>query len=362
MARKNYNLDEMKKKPSALLVYLTLVQNRGNGPMGRQDIIDYIDKHFGILIQPKTVSESVAILKAMSEMNPPLVAFQPNGKKGYQLGRSESVFSLGEMLRIIECLSTVQAEAEVWKSIESLMKQEDIDTLKTIRGSLVHPKVFSEAKEEQKYFEKIGVIAHAIESKHEVIFNHVFSDGENNQIKTEFEVHISPYYLFTKNGRFYLLGGRLGDASKGIHHSLYLADIANIERVKLSRDAIEPWSYSFRPESIAKEVFPSPFIKEGEFHHNDYRFRIHVASKRVLLEINALFGDCDRIQVRLRREHGDHFEQEYVIEFFGDHKSAFMLQMRFPTLIRILDLPEVYRKDLVDRANMIAKTYSGSNR
>ena len=71
MARDHYDLDDMKKKPSALLVYLALEQNRGNGPMGRQEVIDYIKEHFGIEIQPKTVSESVAILKALSSRKPP---------------------------------------------------------------------------------------------------------------------------------------------------------------------------------------------------------------------------------------------------------------------------------------------------
>ena len=41
-----------------------------------------------------------------------------------------------------------------------------------------------------------------------------------------------------------------------------------------------------------------------------------------------------------------------------DFITLCMLQMRFPTSMRILNLPEVYRKDLVDRANLIAKLYS----
>lgn len=363
MARDHYDLDEMKKKPSALLVYLTLEQNRGNGPMGRKDIIDYIKEHFGgIEIQPKTVSESAAILKAMSSMEPPLVDFHQFGKNGYYLGRAESVFSVGEILRIIECFSSVGAGDEAWKPIEALMSQNDIKTLRTIRESLVHPKrKETESKAEQKYFEKVEVIARAIESKHEVIFDHAFSDIDNNEVKTEFDIHLSPYYLFTKNGRFYLLGGRLGDRSKGIHKSLYIADIANINRVKTSGDDIEPWSYSFRPESIAQQLFPYPFIQEGEFHHGEHRYEIYIASRYILLEINALFGDCYRIKEPLRRKRGDRFNHEFIIEFYGDYSLAFMLQMRYPNEIKILNLPADLRESLRIRAEEICKSYAPEN-
>ena len=217
------------------------------------------------------------------------------------------------------------------------------------------------SKKEQQYFEKIEIVARAIESKHEVIFDHVFSDAMNRVTKSESEIHVSPYFLFTKNGRFYLLGGRLGDQSKGIRKSLYIADIANIQRVKISRDDLEPWSYSFPPEHVARQLFPNPFIREGEFHHGYYGCKIHVMSERVLLEINALFGECYTLLEKLKRKHGDHFENEYVIRLYADFNLAFMLQMRFPDAVRILDLPDDLRESLRGRAEEICRNYSKEN-
>ena len=95
------NLGESKRKPSALLVYLALERKGRTKPMNRIEIIDYIDENFGVHIEAKTVTESAAVLKALSSGSHAVIDFQSKGKSGYLLGSIKSPLSQEEIVRLL---------------------------------------------------------------------------------------------------------------------------------------------------------------------------------------------------------------------------------------------------------------------
>ena len=80
---KKYDWNEIAKKPSSLLIYLTLDRYARSQPMRREEVIRRIHEDYGLWLSPKTISENAAIYKALSQGEEPVMDFHHLGKKGY---------------------------------------------------------------------------------------------------------------------------------------------------------------------------------------------------------------------------------------------------------------------------------------
>jgi hypothetical protein len=138
MKTKSANLGASKRKPSPLLVYLALENNGRLKPMNRGEIVSYIDQNFGVHIEPKTVTESAAVLKVLSEGEHPIINFKSKGKSGYLLGNATSPLSQEEVVRLLTCFSTISSEAShhVFEGLRPYMSEDDVRMVEKIQAKL----------------------------------------------------------------------------------------------------------------------------------------------------------------------------------------------------------------------------------
>ena len=129
--------------------------------------------------------------------------------------------------------------------------------------------------------------------------------------------------------------------------------------VTISSNDLEPWVDSIPPEKEIKFFFRYPYVNEGPFHHAQYAktFEADVASERVLLELNAYFGDCYTIAKKLRWKRGNSFIDGYRIVLRLDGQSALMMLMRFPNELKLLNLPDDFRESIRLRAQALVNSY-----
>jgi hypothetical protein len=223
-------LGQSKKKPSALLVYLALESAGRLKPMNREDIVKYINDNYGVHIEPKTVTEASSVLKSLSSGPKPIIDFHSHGKNGYQLGNAKSPLSQGQILQILASLSEVAPNSvqPTLASLAPLMNEEDLKMIKGVIAMMPERKEVTSGFD-QTVFDTMEYIIEAYNDKKSIIFNHRFIDMNGGDMKTTKDVILVPYYLFSKNGRYYLLGGKMGDEES--EPALYIADLEHMDQV-----------------------------------------------------------------------------------------------------------------------------------
>jgi hypothetical protein len=312
-SKKNH-LSLGKKKPSVLYVYLVLETEARTKPMGRDAIIASVKKRFGVSLSKKTISEAADIFKSLSCGKHPLMDFHQKGKKGYVLGRMDGPLSEGEVLRLLECFSDISPAAadKAFSSLRPLMKTRDANRVEEIRHAslLLRPE---EQSSDKDYFARIKIIAEAISRKKDLYFDHHYLEDKNQEIRREENVCLAPYYLFSKRGRYYLLGGRPGGWKLPNGDSLpcfYIADIAHMENVRIAEDAIlnyEKCLYGKRLD-FASYLSHVGFIREGNFHFSSNRgFPAEVYREEGLLMTEMMYGNCFDLISKENTKAGDHY-------------------------------------------------------
>ena len=370
MARKSYDLNDMKRKPSALLVYLALADNKSGKPMGRQDIIDYIKERFGgIEIQPKTVSESVAILKALSTGEDAPLHFRQCGKNGYLLSRGKSAFTLAETLRIIECFSSLGGDPSkiLFDTIRPLLSTEDAASLKTVVDHLIHAE--PSAAKMGAYRRNLEAVVAALHRGMDVTFTHRFTDRNEQAVKEEKDVQISPYRFFSKRGHLYLLGMLLADPKKHRKRPMpYVADIEHIRNARAANDEVEPWACIAPLEKVCHDIMVPSYVREGVQYeraaHEVARkpYRLAVLGRPILDFIASAFGDCYEIVKKGPAfpgsdPHGTLVSYEILLN--AEFDVVRMLCLAYPNNVRAWDLNPSRRDVLAQSARDAAEVYCG---
>jgi hypothetical protein len=226
-----YDWNEIAKKPSSLLIYLTLERYARSQPMRREEVIRRIHEDYGLWLSPKTISENAAIYKALSQGEEPVMDFHHLGKKGYLMGKSSSQFSLGELVWILDHFAAISPEARAVASqqLRPYASQEDWSLLEKASGLFAPESDAGGFDDRSHYFSMIAMVAKAFASHREIRFFHEFVSPSRGTLVQE-SVRIVPLKLFLKNGQYYVLGARLPD-EKGKGEDpiyLYIASFLNI--------------------------------------------------------------------------------------------------------------------------------------
>jgi hypothetical protein len=294
------NLGESKRKPSALLVYLALERKGRTKPMNRIEIIDYIDENFGVHIEPKTVTESAAVLKALSSGSHAVIDFQSKGKSGYLLGSIKSPLSQEEIVRLLTCFSTISSDAakRAFEGLRPYMSEWDAEMVQKIQGRL--PKVKNrQERNSVDYFAKLRIILDAFDQQKEVVFDHRYVDENGIAIQEEKNVAIVPYFLFEKNGRFYVLGGRMGGlkGADGTKSCLYIADTENMHSVHVGEEEAKDLPITDcvhgKNFDLARYLGQIYFVREGVFHPaSEKGYLAEINTEAAYLLTKQMYGDC----------------------------------------------------------------------
>jgi len=311
------------KKPSVLFIYLVLEEKARTNPMGRDAIIAYVKRRFGASISKKTVSEAAGIFKSLSNGAHPIMDFRQKGKNGYLLGGLGGPLSKGEVLRLLECFSDISPEVakKAFSSLRPLMKTEDANQVEAVRRSSLSLRG-QEQGDDNGYFAKLEKIAGALSKKKEVIFDHRYLEGKNSDIKKEEGVCLSPYYLFSKRGCYYLLGGRPGGLRRSDGTGIpcfYIADIAHMENLRVSGDDIlltyEKCLYGKRLD-FASYLGHVGFIREGNLRFSSDRgFPAEVYGEEGLLLTKMMYGDCFDVVSKDKNEGKGHYAIILKLDF-----------------------------------------------
>jgi hypothetical protein len=300
MKTKSANLGASKRKPSPLLVYLALENNGRLKPMNRGEIVSYIDQNFGVHIEPKTVTESAAVLKVLSEGEHPIINFKSKGKSGYLLGNATSPLSQEEVVRLLTCFSTISSEAShhVFEGLRPYMSEDDVRMVEKIQAKLPVSKK-QPNKNSMDYFAKLRIILKAFDLQKEVVFDHRYLDAKGMAIQEEKDVALVPYNLFEKNGRFYLLGGRMGgiNTSEGKRSCLYIADTENTHNVRVGQEEAKdlPMADCIHGKSFDINRYLSAiyFVREGIFHPTSEKGHLAEINNEAAYRLTKqMYGSC----------------------------------------------------------------------
>jgi hypothetical protein len=303
MNKQTTSLSESKRKPSALLVYLALEREGRTKPMNRVKIIDYISKNFGVHIEPKTVTESASVLKALSSGENPILDFRSKGKSGYLLGSVTSPLSQEEVVRLLTCFSTISTAAaqHAFEGLRPFMSEGDAQTVARIQSRLPEKKVVQN-RNSLDYFAKLRVILEAFEKQKEVVFDHRYVDRNGETFVEEKDVAIVPYNLFEKNGRFYVLGGRMGgtkDLEGNKKSCLYIAATENMHNVRLGEEAAQDLPINEcmngKDFSLPRYLSQVYFVKEGVVYYHHASDKGHLAeiyTEPAYFLTKQMYGDC----------------------------------------------------------------------
>jgi hypothetical protein len=190
-------------------------------------------------VTPKTVTEAADVLKSLSDSGHKLIDFHSKGKNGYMLGNVKSPLSKEEIIHLLMNFSSISTlvSQNAFQALEPYMNLEDAEFVRKVTSRFPFKQQFSEGKID--YFENLHIVLDAFDQKKEVVFTHRYVDTKVITLKEEKKVAIVPYFIFEKNGRFYLLGGKMGglDTKEGKKSCLYIADTDHMHDVQVGEES-----------------------------------------------------------------------------------------------------------------------------
>lgn len=287
------------KKPSALFVYLTLEAEARKKPMRREEIVKYISDHFNVNITPKTVTEAADVLKSLSDPEHKVIDFHSKGKSGYMLGNIKSPLSKEEIIQFLMSFSSISTSTSqnAFLALEPYMNMEDAEFVRKVTSRFPFKQQFSEGTID--YFEKLHIILDAFDQKKEVVFTHRYVDTKVTTIKEEKKAAIVPYFIFEKNGRFYLLGGKMGglDTNKGKKSCLYIADIDHMHDIQVGEESASDLPISLcvfgKDFNLGRYLGQVFFIREGIFHPaSEKGYLAKIYDEAAYLLTKQMYGSC----------------------------------------------------------------------
>lgn len=371
-----YGLATNKKKPSALLVYLTLEQNARSKEtaMGRPAIIAYIQEHFGgIVLSPKTVSESVNILKGLSTGPHALLNFHQVGKNGYYLGSAHSLLHPSEVLGLLQALENISpaSSERLFSALKPALREEDASFIARIR-QLTPVCVKEEDPEDKRYFQKIAAIAQAINDHHDIVFDHSYSDIGGQRFCETKQVVAVPFYFFSKRGQYYLLCGRMEVADGILSHkgdnALYVAAVDSMENVRESVEEsivrIEDCQ-GYHHFSLQEVTTNDYYVREGDVRGSWLLYepptKVEIHGERALKRIKAIFGKCFRVSWQGEENCDGVVEPVFRLHLYVQKELVYAMAILLGSKFRVLQRPEIFYEAFQRKADLaLGKTIPGS--
>jgi hypothetical protein len=302
MTNKISPLNESKRHPSALLVYLILQEEGRLQPLSREKIASEVERVFGVVMAKKTITDAAGVLKSLSIGEHPLIDFHQRGKLGYQLGNQKSPLSQGELATLLSYFMTLSSEAagHLMISLRPYLKNEDADMLNHLLSHLPKPQRRSKMTDTlTPYYHNLQTILAAFSQGQEIVCDHEIVSASLEKVEAKKGLPLVPYFLFMKNGRFYLLGGAMGlvKTFEGKKPALYIAAIDHLKNVALSGNAASdlPLGDCLRGKhfDLATYLGSVYFIEEGIFRPASLRGHTLIITSEWAFQLSrSLFGEA----------------------------------------------------------------------
>lgn len=329
--------------------------------MRREEIVKYISSHFNVDITPKTVTEAADVLKSLSDPGHKVIDFHSKGKSGYMLGNVKSPMTQSEIIHLLMSFSSISTEASksVLNALEPYMNQSDVDLAEKIVSKF--PIIEKTPSNNMDYFDKLKIIISCFEKEKEVVFDHRYTDLEKDDMAEKEKIALSPYYIFEKNGHFYLLGGQMGGIriSNGEKRScLYIANIENMQNVKVGKEdakdlPIKDCLYGM-PFDLGRYLSRVYFIREGPFSGFLQRgHKAEIYSEYAFALTKAMYGDCvEVISKVIRAEETKTMAQKvvYTVNLHLDNTALIMWGLYFAKRGKLLVSPGSPDRCLIKRS------------
>jgi hypothetical protein len=269
-SKKNYQWSDLAKKPSSLLIYLTLDRYARTTPMKRDEVIERIEKDYGIRLSPKTISENAAIYKALSEGDHPQMAFHHLGKNGYLLGASTSKFTFAQSASILDLYGAISAEvrSNALQQLKPYLSDEDYELL--LKTSALFARKGKEAQEDPDPSpSNVKMIATAFSERRMIRFFHTYVDWRRDELIQE-TISLVPFKLFRQNGGYYVLGGQIPSGKEaGLSTpAFYVASLTNIQELKIG--------------AVNKKTTPETCLGGNKIDLEDYIAKNHIIHEGLL--------------------------------------------------------------------------------